>query len=281
MDVPVLLPLCGALAGLCVMVALRLRATVSPFDLRRPSPPPARWFGEVVGGAVARSSVLSWLMGSGAVEERLSLAGLKMRVEEFHALQLAAVGCALAGVIAWLLTGNFLFIAAAALVKLPDAWLSHLTVQRRKVMRREFMMVGLRFAAALSAGLSLDKALEWAARGNERSPLQQELRVCLDKLAVKIPFEQAFEEFAARTGLLDARRLATAVIQAQRFGVSVAERVAAAVEDSRERRTAEIIGQAISAEKKLEAAVFVMALPTIILAVAPMALSMRGGVFVW
>ena len=82
------------------------------------------------------------------------------------------------------------------------------------------------------------------------------------------------DEFAVRTGLLDARRLATVVIQAQKFGGAVTHKLTEAVQDTRKRREVEIIGQAQSADRKLQVAVFIMALPTIFLTLAPMGITL-------
>lgn len=165
-------------------------------------------------------------------------------------------------------------------VKLPDWWL-HLRIrERRRRMRKDFLMVASRLAAAQAGGLPLNKALEWAASGDEKLALRDELNVCISKFGLGLTHEQIFEELAERTNLMEVRRLTTAINQAKKYGVSIVESLQEGVKDARERRKAEIIGQAKSAEQKMQLALFVMAIPSIIMTLAPMVLTqMKGGMF--
>lgn len=282
--VPISVPLLTAAAVFSFMVALRIRATVTVFDLVGPRLSLREQVSEFAGSLVKRYPNLAKFLGPSDVEERLALAGnpLKLKPEEFYALRLGAAGLAAVAVATGLTLGNMFAFLPALVLKAPDWWLSYLITERRKKMKREFMQVASRLATALSGGLPVDAALEWAASGARyhRAALREELNRSIEKARTGLPFEEVLDEFASRTGLLDARRLATVIIQAQKFGGSIAGKLAEAVRDARERRKAEIIGQAQSADRKLQVAVFVMALPTVFLTLAPMGITlMQQGLF--
>ncbi|MCL0049732.1 type II secretion system F family protein [Peptococcaceae bacterium] len=278
--VPILVPLLAAAAVFSFMVAMRLRATVTPFDLVAPRRrlPVHKQIVEFVGTLPKRYPKLARLLGPSDVEERLALAGnpLELKPEEFYTLRLSAIGLAVVAVVTGILSGSILVFLLVAVFKAPDLWLSHLIAKRHKEMKREFMQVASRLTTALSGGLPVNAALKWAASGtrSHRTALREELNRSIEKSRTGLPLEKVLDEFAVRTGLLDARRLVTVVIQAQKFGGSVADKLAEAVQDARERRKAEIIGQAQSADRKLQVAVFIMALPTIFLTLAPMGITL-------
>ncbi|SHJ16462.1 type II secretion system F family protein [Desulfofundulus thermosubterraneus] len=282
--VPLYVPLLAAAAVFAFMVGLRLRATATVFDLMGPRPSLREQVSVFADSLVKRYPKLAKLLGPEDVEERLALAGspLGLKPEEFYALRLSAAGVAAVAVATGLLSGSIFALLPALVFKAPDWWLSYLITERRRKMKREFMQVASRLATALSGGLPVNDALEWAASGarHHRAALREELAKSIEKARTGTAFEKVLDEFATRTGLLDARRLATTVIQAQKFGGSIADKLAEAVRDARERRKAEIIGQAQSAERKLQVAVFVMALPTVFLTLAPMGITlMQQGLF--
>ena len=260
------------------MVAMRLRAAVTTFDLVTSRPSVREQITEFIGTLLKRYPKLIKLFGPLDVEERLVFAGnpLKLKPEEFYVLRLGAVGLAATAIAAGVLSGNILIFLFVIVFKLPDWWLSYLIAKRRKKMKREFIQVAPRLAAAFSGGLSVDTALKWAVSGTHfhRAILREELSRSIEKSRMGLPFEEVLDEFAVRTGLLDARRLATVVIQAQKFGGTVTHKLTEAVQDTRERREVEIIGQAQSADRKLQVAVFIMALPTIFLTLAPMGITL-------
>ncbi|WP_141305194.1 type II secretion system F family protein [Moorella sp. E306M] len=278
MNVPVSVPFFAAAFVFCLAVAAGLRVSVTAFDLAAHSPP----FSETASRFFTRLLIyhpwLQKLAGPPDVEEKLALAGnpYGFSPEAFDTLRFGLIGLAAASALLGVFSSNMLAFIPVVFIKLPDWWLSFLISERRKAMKREFIMVASRLATALSAGLELRAALEWASGGitEKRSALREELRRAVEEARYNAPLEEVLKNFAARTGLLDAQRLATTVIQAQRYGASVAGKLSEAVKDARERRKAEIVGQAKSAEQKLYLAVFVMALPTIICTLAPMLISL-------
>lgn len=279
MEVPFYVPISAGLSVLCLATALKLRATVTAFDLAVKSPPLKESASRFFNGLLVRYPFLQKLAGPPDVEERLAMAGYPygLTPETFDAFRFFVFGLAAASALLGLFSLNLLAFLPILLLKLPDWWLSYLISERRKRMKREFIMTAARFATALSGGLELGAALEWAAADttlDKKFALRGELARAVSEAKYGASIEGVLEDFAVRTGLLDARRLALTVMQAQRYGASIAEKLTEAVRDARERRKAEIIGQAKSAEQKLHLAVFVMALPTVICTLAPMLISL-------
>ena len=226
-------------------------------------------------------------------EEVLFMAGrpFGMTAGDFNAVKMLAAGLAAVFLLTAATTRTVWLVIPVAVVKAPDWWLSYLIKERRKKMDREFFNVASRLAAALAGGLPLDRALKWSAgqtdfekreKAPEKvTPLKAELLRCIKESEMGLSLDQVFSAFADRTGLLTARRMMVSVLQARR-GLPVAQALQDAVDDARERRKQTIIGQAKSAEKKSELALFVMALPALILTVAPMAITLMetsGGLF--
>lgn len=283
--VPVFIPFLFALAAVCFMAALRLKATVSAFDLIEEKVSLAKQASAIY-EKLHSAKWLRSLLGPSDIGELLAAAGFPygLSVEEFNSMRMAALGIAAVALCAGFLFRNLFLLLLIIIVKAPDWWLSIVASNRRKAMKREFLVVASRLATAYAAGLDTYASLEWASKGAgiSKSALRDELKRALEKVRMDTPLERVLDEFAARTGLLEARRLATVIIQAQRYGGSVADKLMEAVRDARERRKAEILGQAKSAEQKMQLAVIVMALPTVICTLAPMALSLvqqGGGLF--
>lgn len=283
--VPVFVPFLFALITVCLMVAARLKATVSAFDLIEEKTSLTKQ-ASMLYEKLRSAKWLRSLLGPGDVEELLAAAGYPrgMNAEEFNSMRMAALGIAAVALCAGFLLQNLFLLLLIIIIKVPDWWLSSIVSSRRKAMKREFLVVASRLATAYAAGLDTYVSLEWASSGAglSKGALRDELKRALEKIRMDTPLEKVLDEFAARTGLLEARRLATVIIQAQRYGGSVADKLMEAVRDARERRKAEILGQAKSAEQKMQLAVIIMALPTVICTLAPMAVSLMqqgGGLF--
>lgn len=278
MDVPVVVPALAVAAALCLAAALRLRATVTAFDLAGESLPLRAELTRFFNRLIVQHPWLERLLGPPDARELLDRAGRPWDLvpEKFDLIRGVAVGLAVVSVLAGVFASNLFAFLPVLLLKAPDWWLNFLAAERRKRMKREFIIVASRLATALGAGLGVTAALEWAAGGvaGPRSALRGELQRAVERARLNEPLEEILVDFATAVGLVDARRLATAVIQAQRYGAPVAGKLAEAVRDARERRKAEIVGQAKAAEQRMHLAVLVMALPTVICTLGPMLISL-------
>jgi Flp pilus assembly protein TadB len=103
---------------------------------------------------------------------------------------------------------------------------------------------------------------------------------CIKESELGLSIDKIFTDFADRTGLLSARRLTVAIIQARK-GLDVTEALSEAIDDAREKRRQTIVAQAEMAEKKASIPLMMMLLPAIILTIAPMLITLvqSGGIF--
>jgi Flp pilus assembly protein TadB len=261
------------------MIALRLILSRNP--LLRNETEGKMSAGEIINRIFSKFPFLVKVFGPADARKLIEAAGQPkgLTPEIFDTIRIAVLGIAVIAVFTFF-AGYYWTPLILLAVKLPDWWLNLQIRERRRKMRRDFLMVASRLTAAQAGGLPLNKALEWAASGNEKLALRDELNICISKFGLGLTHEQIFEELAERTNLMEVRRLTTAITQAKKYGVSIVESLQQGVKDARERRKAEIIGQAKSAEQKMQIALFVMAIPSIILTLAPMVLTqMKGGMF--
>ncbi len=278
-SVPFTIPALFALAVICFMIMLRIRATVTVFDRIEKQnvtiTAQAASYIEKMQGL----RVFSALFGED-VQERLSIAGNPVTLETFQACRLLCIVIAFLSLVIAIVFGTWYYILLTVLIKAPDLWLSMLISSRRSKMKREFLMVAARLATAFSAGLDTQRALEWASSNmGSKAALRDELRQALERLKMGAQLDVVLNEFSTRTKLLDARRLSTVIVQAERYGDSVSAKLLDSVRDARERRKAEIIGQAKTADQKLQLAILLMALPTVICTLGPLLISLmsQGG----
>lgn len=284
-EVPYIVPASFALSVFCALLAMRLKATVTVFELyekkEKLTDTLTHFYKQLFS-----IRYLKPLLGTEDIENLLVSAGhpFNLTSEKFDIIRLTAlivsILCGLYAVVSSSIPAMF----GLLVFKLPEIWLVSAASKRRRQMKREFFLVASRLSAAYSAGLDTYSALKWASsiQGAKKSVLRAELARALEKIKMDTPLENVLEEFAERTGLLEAKRLATVITQAQKYGSSVSEKLAEAIKDTRERRKAAIIGQAQTAEQKMQMAVIIMALPTIICTLVPMYMSLAakgGGIF--
>jgi tight adherence protein C len=122
------------------------------------------------------------------------------------------------------LVGYPLFGVAVALgvFFLPDYWLAAQREARQAAIQNAAADTIDQLTLVVEAGLGFDAALQRVASTNE-GPLAVELQRTVDDIRAGVPRDQALRAFADRTRLPDIQRLVTALIQAQKYGVTIAE----------------------------------------------------------
>jgi len=229
------------------------------------------------GNSMAGIPVVSKYFGYAGTERRLKQAGFpgNMTADEFLAVKLVVLGLCVLVFMTSVATGKlFLMILCGAIV-LPDVVLGQMIKSRRKAMDREFVMAAGRMALVARAGKSLSEAVRWT--GNKAgSVLGVEFRRCLSQLEAGIPIEASLDALAGDTGLLSIRRMATALINAQKYGTGIADALTAAARDARRRRMDDISGQLEEREGWAMLALILMILPGVLLLLAPMLYQIRG-----
>lgn len=238
-----------ALAGLslhCLMWVL-----LKPAQAAKPAPGHVHHGGlrliwpwlEIVARILAPS--LSWRLRK-AFERRVQQAGMDVawKAEHLAAAQLLA---ALAGATVTIVAattldfqpaGTFMpAIASAALAGwLPWRRMADLAARRRRHMQKEFPFLLDMTTLCVEAGLSLQGALNEAARHGPEGPLRNELRRALGDMRTGFARHEALSLWAGRTGLAEVRQLVTALAQADQLGMSLGPLLRAQSEQRRNER---------------------------------------------
>jgi tight adherence protein C len=105
---------------------------------------------------------------------------------------------------------------------LPELLLKSRAQERSKKITLELADTLDQMTIAVEAGLGFDAAMAKAGR-NGNGPLAEELVRTLQDIQFGQSRRQAYEALAGRTDVVDLRRFVRAVIQADRYGVAVAD----------------------------------------------------------
>lgn len=121
-------------------------------------------------------------------------------------------------------TITLLVIALAVGFYLPDAYLSHLTRERQRILRESFPDALDLMVVCVEAGLGLDAAIQRVSKELENSHPELAAELGLVSLETKAgkSKEEALRSLAYRTGLPEIKALTSILIQAEHFGTSIA-----------------------------------------------------------
>jgi tight adherence protein C len=140
--------------------------------------------------------------------------------------RLLGIKITMAGLAAFLLviTGQPLFalIAGAVLFFLPDYWVISVRDKRQAAMRADAADVIDQLTICVEAGLGFDAALARVASTTE-GPLTDELRHTLSDIQAGVPRAQALRALSDRAQIVEIRQVVSALLQAQKHGVPLAE----------------------------------------------------------
>ena len=216
-----------------------------------------------------------------SVENRLKTAGfpLNMTAEEFVGVKLVFIGLAVVAFLVSVVSSRLFVLMFLGVAFLPDLILDALIRRRKRRIDKEFVMVAGRMAAAARAGMSLPQALRWVAN-KMGSALSDELRWCVRNLDAQIPVTASLDSLASRTGLVNVRRMASALINAERYHTPVAEALITAAADARRRRLDALTARIEDVSSYAVVFLVLMVIPEGLLALAPMWLgAQRTGFF--
>ena len=149
----------------------------------------------------------------------------------------------LAGSVAFVMAHGsmrIVFALAAAMVGYitPGLILQRQIEQRKKVIQNGLPDALDLFIVCLEAGSSLDQAVLKTSQDLDvpYPPLAAELRMITTEMRAGKPRLEAFKNFASRTGVDDVRALVNMLVQADRFGTSIAQALRTHAEVSRTKR---------------------------------------------
>jgi tight adherence protein C len=113
-------------------------------------------------------------------------------------------------------------ILAIALFFLPDYWVMTVREKRQDAIRSQAPDVIDQLTICVEAGLGFDAALTRVSHTSE-GPLAEELRRTMSDMSAGVPRAQALRVMGDRVQIPEIRQLVTALLQAQKHGVPLAE----------------------------------------------------------
>ena len=113
-------------------------------------------------------------------------------------------------------------VMAIALYFYPEIKLNSDGATRNEKIQYELADTLDQMTISVEAGLGFDAAMQQAAR-NGKGPLAEELRRTLQDIQIGRSRRQAFESLTQRTSVPDLRRFVRAVVQADAYGISIAD----------------------------------------------------------
>jgi tight adherence protein C len=177
------------------------------------------------------------------LQKRMALAGYHGAAPALGLAALEIVMPVVMGGAAFLLTQGpmkLILMAAAAMVGyiLPGFVLQRLIARRKTVIQNGLPDALDLFIVCLEAGSSLDQAILKTSQDLDvpYPPLAEELRMITTEMRAGKPRLEAFKNFATRTDVDDVRTLVSMLVQADRFGTSVALALRTHADTSRTKR---------------------------------------------
>jgi tight adherence protein C len=161
-------------------------------------------------------------------------------------------------------------VAGAVGYYAPKLYVDNSAAKRQKTLGRAFPDALDLLVICVEAGLSLEAALNRVTEEMAVSAplIAEEVGLLGAELAFLGDRRQAYENFAERTGLESAKSLATTLIQAERYGTSVAVGLRVLSQESRESRLAAAEKKAAALPAKLTVPMILFFLPVLFVVIA-------------
>ena len=191
--------------------------------------------------------------------------------------RLLGIKVTLAGLAAFalFLNGQLLLalIAAGVLFFLPDYWVVSVRDQRHGAIQADAADTIDQLTICVEAGLGFDAALARVATATE-GPLNDELRHTVSDIQAGVPRAQALRALSDRAQVIEIRQLVTALLQAQKHGVPMAETLRIQSAEMRLKRKQRTEEKAAKLTVKMLFPIIVCFMPVfIIIAVVPALIS--------
>ncbi len=164
----------------------------------------------------------------------------------FGAKLFSLIGLPLAITLALLVTGvlplssgiGFIGMALPIGILLPDAWLARRVRHRQAILRRSLPDALDMLVVCTEAGLGLNAAIQRVAQEIEiqHPELSDELGMVMMQVRAGMDSRVALQDLVPRTGMDEMRSLVATLLQAMRFGTSIAETLRTYADEMREKR---------------------------------------------
>ena len=145
---------------------------------------------------------------------------------------------------------------------LPEVLLHNNGLKRSQAIGLELADTLDQMTIAVEAGLGFESAMARAGK-NGKGPLAEELVRTLQDIAVGQPRREAYLALAERTGVQDLRRFIRAVVQADQYGVSIADVLRTQAQEMRLKRRQRAEEKAMQIPVKVIFPLILCILPTL------------------
>lgn len=211
-------------------------------------------------GKVAASWVRGWSRGRlEKLQLKLSLAGNPMNftAAEWIGFRLTTtgLGVGLGGCLLWMSHGGLRGLGALlAFVLLgwigPDFWLSKQVVARQRLMLKQLPSALDLLTVSVEAGLGFDQAMSRVAQ-RMQGPLTEEFERTLREMQLGSQRSEALQRMATRTQIDAIQTFTSAVIQADKLGIGMAQVLRIQSGDVRRKRRMDAEERALKAPVKM------------------------------
>jgi len=160
--------------------------------------------------------------------------------------------------------GAIVFIAYVG-VKVPELFLKNQTSKRQQSIKRAFPDALDLMLICVESGMSVEAAFRKVADeiGSQSVELAEELTLTMAEMSYLQDRRLAYENFGKRTDLDSVKSVATALIQADKYGTPVSQALRTLSQDSRDTRMADAEKKAAGLPPKLTVPMIVFFLPVI------------------
>jgi tight adherence protein C len=214
-----------------------------------------------------------WLTPQGTVARLNRLASTAGRPAEWPVQKLVAAKLVLVliagglGLLVAVARPGVLTVGLAVVVTLVAYFLPELLLYSRGQERQQAIQLELadtldQMTIAVEAGLGFESAMARAG-SNGTGPLAEELMRTLQDIAVGQPRREAYLALADRTGVQDLRRFIRAVVQADAYGVSIADVLRTQAQEMRLKRRQRAEEKAMQIPVKVIFPLILCILPTL------------------
>nr|WP_210341458.1 type II secretion system F family protein [Methylopila capsulata] len=154
-------------------------------------------------------------------------------------------------------------------IKAPELFLRNQTQKRQLSMKRAFPDALDLMLICVEAGMSVEAAFRKVADeiGSQSIPLAEELTLTMAEMSYLQDRRLAYENFGMRTGLESVKSVATALIQADKYGTPVSQALRVLGQESRDMRMADAEKKAAALPPKLTVPMIVFFLPVIFIVI--------------
>lgn len=148
---------------------------------------------------------------------------------------------------------------------LPNMFISNVIQKRQLSIRRAWPDALDLMLICCESGMSIEVAFKRVAEevGAQSIPLAEELTLATAELSYLQERRQAYENLGARTGIEGVKAVATALIQAERYGTPLAQTLRVMADESRDLRMTEAEKKAAALPPKLTVPMILFFLPVL------------------